>query len=426
MSILGYSSSYFLPEYWSNTPLYGEKIIPLIDYILSTDFVDSDKLAGAFYNIANKYRNTEDLPIEQIKAIIEESGYSYVLDLLGEDEESIRLLTYLLVLIHQYKGSEKGLKLVLNLLKREGEPMAMSVIGDSIVISASKEVSGFSLNDYIIYSGFTVDKDPFELNFQIRTTDLLDEQCIASSNDYGFCLGVLSNGKLVLSLGSNRSSWDIADRKLSTNTVLPNTTYYIKLSFDGASYDLRVSTDNTKFSNFITVASNTATNIHEGEIYIGVDNSEGTLKNPFKGYINLTPFSVDIDNIVIDEWFRTEEMGEEDTFSVKAELDIGLLGSGFFKNFASFAKKYVYPSLAAFEARMSLKNKITFLPYIREKVTYIAKVNLLTFSKFMTVQMQDPEHGDYTPIPDIWEDFLTVNMDDGQQYDEFSVIEQSL
>ena len=26
MSILGYSSAYFLPQYWANTPLYGEKI----------------------------------------------------------------------------------------------------------------------------------------------------------------------------------------------------------------------------------------------------------------------------------------------------------------------------------------------------------------------------------------------------------------
>ena len=51
MSILGYSSSYFLPEYWAASPLYGEKIIPLIDYILSTDYTETDKLATAFYNL---------------------------------------------------------------------------------------------------------------------------------------------------------------------------------------------------------------------------------------------------------------------------------------------------------------------------------------------------------------------------------------
>ena len=383
MSILGYSSSYFLPEYWAGTPLYGEKIIPLIDYILSTDFADSDKLAGAFYNIVNKYRSTDNLPIEQIKDLIAESGYSYVLDLLGEDDESIRLLTYLLVLIHQNKGSERGIKLVLNLLKKEKDPLTMCVIGD-LFIPPSKEVIGFSESKYIIYTGFSPDKDPFELTFQVKTDNLLNEQCIASVGEYGFYLGVLSNGKLTLSLGSTRNSWNISNRKLSTNTLLPNSNYFVKLTFDGVSYDVRVSADNNKYANYITVESNTPINIHEGSIYIGIDNSEGTLKNPFKGYINLTPFSVDVDNIIIDEWFRTEEMGEEDTFLVKADLDVGLLGSDFFRNFANFARKYVYPSLSAFEARMSLKNNFVFLPYIREKVTYIAKVNLLTFSRFMT------------------------------------------
>ena len=57
MSILGYSSSYFLPQYWANTPLYGEKLLPLIDYILSNDYEYSESLAQAFYNIENKYKN---------------------------------------------------------------------------------------------------------------------------------------------------------------------------------------------------------------------------------------------------------------------------------------------------------------------------------------------------------------------------------
>ena len=108
MSILGYSSAYFLPQYWASTPLYGEKLIPLLDYILSVDYEHTDKLATAFYNIESKYKNTQDLPIGQIEAIIEESGYGYIRDLLGQDEESVRLLVYLLVLIHQLKGSKKG------------------------------------------------------------------------------------------------------------------------------------------------------------------------------------------------------------------------------------------------------------------------------------------------------------------------------
>jgi hypothetical protein len=54
LSILGYSASYFLPEYWGSTPLYGEKIIPLIDYILSTEFSQADKLANAFDELSEE------------------------------------------------------------------------------------------------------------------------------------------------------------------------------------------------------------------------------------------------------------------------------------------------------------------------------------------------------------------------------------
>lgn len=414
MSILGYSSSYFLPEYWAGTPLYGEKIIPLLDYILSTDFIDSDKIAGAFYNIANKYKNTADLPIEQIKALIEESGYDYILGLLGEDEDSIRLLTYILVLVHQLKGSEKGLKLVLSLLRKGGDPLVMKVIGKPTILP-NNDVYDFSESNYITYSGFTTDTDPFELNFLVRTSALGEEQCIASTNAYGFYLGITSNGKLVLSLGSNRTSWDIVERELSLNTLLPNTNYYVNLIFDGVSYNVVVSQDNKKFSNYIEFSSNKTTKIHEGTIYLGINNAEGSYTDPFKGFINIGSFATDIDSITMEEWWETEEVGEEDTFSVKADLDIGLLGTGFFKNFASFAKKYVYPSLRAFEARTTLKNKITIASYVRETVEYTVKVNLLTFSAFMSKVADNVEE---------WEDFYSVNIDgDSPEFSLFNVLE---
>ena len=48
MSILGYSTAYFLPQYWVNTPLYGEKVIPLLDYILSTDYANAEQLSHCF------------------------------------------------------------------------------------------------------------------------------------------------------------------------------------------------------------------------------------------------------------------------------------------------------------------------------------------------------------------------------------------
>lgn len=370
MSILGYSSSYFLPEYWASTPLYGEKLIPLIDYILSTDFSQADKLANAFYTIENKYKNTGDLPIDHIKAIIEESGYSYVLNLLGEDEDSIRLLVYLLVLIHQLKGTGLGIQVVLNLLKRISDPMVLNVVGKPTL--SNREVSDFTSTDYIYYNGLSLDSEPFELLFPIRTGDFRTEQCIASVHGYGLYLGITTAGNLVLSLGSDRQSWNISNRAQSTGVLAPNAIYYIKLTYDRFEYDVKVSRDNERFSDYIVINNNIATNVHKGRLYLGVDGTTDTPSRPFSGYIDLAPFAVDVQNVVITQWFETTPVGEENTFIVKADLDLALVSTDFFNNFATFVSKYVYPTLKAFDAKLRLENNLTFIPYSRQRITYVA------------------------------------------------------
>ena len=377
MSILGYSTSYFLPEYWGSTPLYGEKIIPLLDYILSTEYVEADKLANAFYTMEGKYKNTANLPIEAIEEIIDESGYGYVRVLFGNDEESIRLLVYLLVLIHQLKGSKLGIEVVLNLLKKDNNNVVFGQIGNPTINPQTRDVSDFSISDYIVFSSFTVDQEPFDLQLQIRTPSSFGvEQCIASSNDYGFYLGINSNGNLVLNLGSDRESWNITESKTSNKALEPSTTYYIKLSFDGFKYTVKVSEDSIKYSEYISVSSNIPLNIHEGRIYLGVDNSTGTIQSPFKGSINLSPFSVDVRNVVITQWFEQTPVGEENTFILRADVDLNIIGVEFFENFANFVKRYVYPSLQAFEAQINLKNNLTFIPYVRQKITYVASAQL--------------------------------------------------
>ena len=73
MSILGYSTAYFLPQWWSeNSGLWGEKLIPLWDWFLSNDNPEKDKMSGAFYQIVNKYINTQELPLEGLTKYIEE------------------------------------------------------------------------------------------------------------------------------------------------------------------------------------------------------------------------------------------------------------------------------------------------------------------------------------------------------------------
>ena len=425
MSILGYSASYFLPEYWSNTPLYGEKILPLIDYILSTDFVQADKLANAFYIIENKYKNTADLPIDAIEAIIEESGYGYVKDLLGEDEDSLRLLVYLLVLIHQLKGSKLGIEVVLNLLKKGSDALVFGVVGKP-TITSSRDVSNFSIADYVLYSGFTTDSSPFELTFQIRTSDnFRAEQCIASCGLYGFYLGIDTQGRLALSLGSkSRTSWDIANKTRSISILTPSTNYYVKLTFDGYEYDVKVSTDGgNKYSDYITVSSNVPTEIHKSIMYVGVDNSTGEISKPFLGFINLTPFAMDVQNIEIKEWFEEFPIVDEDgnnispenTFIVKSDLDLGVVGTDFFKNFAEFVRKYVYPTLRAFEARTTFQSNLTFLPYVRQNIKYVAEADVMQRDLYMVIKpnTSPTERWNYTVLSShqVRQDFEVIPED---------------
>lgn len=126
--MLDKSVSYFLSKQWSNTPLYAEKIIPLLDTCLSNNYVLSDKVSKAFYELTNKYKNTADLPLESLKEFIREQGYGYILDLVVQDEETVKLLWYMLILIHQLKGSKEGLLLVLSLLDDTFDPTQTKIV----------------------------------------------------------------------------------------------------------------------------------------------------------------------------------------------------------------------------------------------------------------------------------------------------------
>ena len=397
MSILGYSTAYFLPQYWVNTPLYGEKIIPLLDYILSTDYSNAEKLATAFYNIESKYKNTTDLPIGVIEEIIDENGYTYIRNLLGSDEESLKLLVYTLVMIHQLKGSRKGIETVLNLLKSGEDELEISIVGD-LDVNELREATNFSLSNFVTYSNFNLGTEPFEITFQITTGSSFEyEQCIASSSNYGFYLGIDTTGKLILKLGQRVSGlrgWQQIDgetKLLSQKVLLANTSYYITFAYSGYDYTVRFSLDGEKYTYYFNVESAIPLDIRGGVLFLGVDKSEGELQYPFDGSMSLAPFSVSSNNVKVTQWFETFPVGEEDTFEVDAEVDLGLVSSEFFVNFAKFAERYVYPSLRAFKARLNLKNKITFLPYVRQRVDYIASNVSLPFKEYFNSKIIDTE-----------------------------------
>ena len=120
--MLDYSVSHYLGSYWRTTPLYVEKIVPLLDYCLSNNFTFSNKMSQAFYELIDKYQNTANLPLENMKEFVREYGYGYIVDLFNDRPENFKLVIYLLALIHELKGTEAGVRLVLQLFQLDAEP----------------------------------------------------------------------------------------------------------------------------------------------------------------------------------------------------------------------------------------------------------------------------------------------------------------
>lgn len=125
--MLDYSVSYFLGDYWSHTPLYSEKIIPLLDYLLNNGYEHSNQLASCYFELINKYQNPQDLPVENIRELIKEQGYDYIVELISPTESDLKILINLLVLIHLLKGSTKGLEIVLSIFSLKSEPSDIEI-----------------------------------------------------------------------------------------------------------------------------------------------------------------------------------------------------------------------------------------------------------------------------------------------------------
>ena len=160
--MLRHSVSYYLPSFWATTPLYAEKVIPLLDTYLSVGSPYANKLALAYYDIWNKYAKPEDMTLESIKAYIRDHGYGYILNLVSDSYENIQHVLMLLPIIAYLKDSRKGLEIVLSLLQPEGTEVGitewwqMDPVGDEDTFSIDfkvelSNVSSTFLEDFDVF-----------------------------------------------------------------------------------------------------------------------------------------------------------------------------------------------------------------------------------------------------------------------------------
>ena len=126
--MLGHSVAYYFPEFWATTPLYAEKIIPLLDHMLSVSSPQANRLALLYFDVFQKYKNPSDMTDASVRRYIQDMGYGYILDLISLSGESLRNLLFLLPIIDYLKNSKAGLELVLQILSVDGNGIGTEVI----------------------------------------------------------------------------------------------------------------------------------------------------------------------------------------------------------------------------------------------------------------------------------------------------------
>lgn len=181
----------------------------------------------------------------------------------------------------------------------------LSIIGDITLNSGN--ASSFSANDYLQFP-YVWNFGNYDWTMQMQFTtdsDVTTQQNIINSY-YGVALAIIS-GKFVLSISSNGSSWDIASSSTGTYTVLGETTYTLKLSFDGSDYKLAYSLDEDTFTDDITVTSSTVHNATQE--FVGASpNLFGTgTAYPFAGTINLNKWNLTVNDLIV--WYGMDDAG---------------------------------------------------------------------------------------------------------------------
>lgn len=200
--------------------------------------------------------------------------------------------------------SVEGLTVRVETLEQRVEDLTVSKFPNAIIIGTPRieggQVSGFSDTDYMQFPFVDISRGlPFDIYFSFTTTNDITTQQNLLDSHYGIAVAI-QNGKGTIALSSNGSSWDIGTAT-GTNTLLPNTTYYVKFSWTGTEYNASLSLDETQYVPDMVLASNkspykTTTFIGGSPNLFGPDSS-----HPFKGTINFNKSRVVVNGIIVWE-----------------------------------------------------------------------------------------------------------------------------
>lgn len=109
-------------------------------------------------------------------------------------------------------------------------------------------VSEFSANDYLEISKFPTGVTNLEMVWKVKFSSVSYPQFFYNSAPYYSCLIGTVSGKLGFWLSNNTTSWDIIENAAGVTPLLTDTWYYVKFTYDGQTYKLYQSTDNSNWN----------------------------------------------------------------------------------------------------------------------------------------------------------------------------------
>lgn len=179
-----------------------------------------------------------------------------------------------------------------------GTELDASIVGSFARIDDGV-VSGFSSTNYLeVTNSFDVSGGKtWEMVYKVTTgSDVTSYQSICghestSSNHDPVSIAVTTSSKFALTV-CNSSSSGLTEDLAGSHTVTANTTYFVKLFFDGSKYVLSYSLDGVDYTEDVSYTSSTS--IWTSNLILGRQESSASSMYPWLGSIDLTKSYINI------------------------------------------------------------------------------------------------------------------------------------
>ena len=257
--------------------------------------------------------------------------------------------------------------------------------------------SGFSATNYIILPDFIVPSgDTWEVQFKVTTgSDITTNSrvtSVAEGSDVNVPVIGLTGSKWKLWLSSeNSTSWDISNGVLGSSTVSTNTTYWLRLGWDGSTYTLKESTDGSSFTTIITIESSTPIKgcIYPNAVGCTKYNNYTTNQQPWLGSIDMSGFYYKRNGKTVFTTKRQVRLESAKQF-LSNIFDENLLLIRDFR--FSRGSLYLYGNYSRFTSPLEEKISITNTSYDKSK-----PVRILYLNKYSTSSL-DYIKNYFTPV----------------------------